>query len=214
MKKIYERKGRKWLNEYFDNGEHLVIKLSKINSEENYSVFIDYNDFERVKLYNLSVKSRLLKNGELFYSVCGRFGGLTFLHQFIMYDGDIMNSSKYINNKIVIDHINNNRFDNRKENLRFISQKENIINKTLSAKGYRYNAKHNEYIVRITNKENRRIYLGSYKTEKEADEIYLKACLILGYDKIGNDIHNRVKNNNIKLTEEDYNHRHLSKLIK
>ena len=49
MKKIYEKKGSKWNNEYFDNGDDIIIKISKEESKEIYDILIDKEDFDKVK---------------------------------------------------------------------------------------------------------------------------------------------------------------------
>jgi len=82
-------------------------------------------------------------------------------------DWDILNSSQ--NNSI--DHINGNKLDNRIENLRLVTHQENGFNRT-TAKGY-YNNPNGTYQtgIRLNGKS---IHLGTYKTEEEAREAYLR----------------------------------------
>jgi hypothetical protein len=76
-------------------------------------------------------------------------------------------------NKRCVDHINNNKKDNRLENLRFVSSSENSMNRKISnrntsgIKGITFYKKYNKYRVRITinNKEK---FIGYYKTLEEA----------------------------------------------
>ena len=49
MEKIYEKRGSKWNNEYFDNGDDIIIKISKEESKEIYDILIDKEDFDKVK---------------------------------------------------------------------------------------------------------------------------------------------------------------------
>lgn len=205
MKKIYKKKGIKWLNEYFEVDNYIMLRISKEETRESYDVLIDYDDFERVKQHGYSVKKRNLKNGSIFYSVVFRGNGMSFLHQLIMKE-DVEKHD----NEVVIDHINKNRFDNRKSNLRVVSQKINVINK--SHKGYTYDVKTNKYHTRISF-DNNRVFIGSYRTENEANEMYLKCCLLVGLDKISEDVRNRIKENNIVLTDKDFDNKYVKKII-
>lgn len=97
---------------------------------------------------------------------------------------------------MVIDHINHNTLDNRKENLRVCTQYENCMNKDtnkvkLSAnssgyKGVRLNQKKGTrkgapvtytYWESFIHYKGKRIYLGNFKTKEEAHEAYCKACV-------------------------------------
>jgi hypothetical protein len=76
-------------------------------------------------------------------------------------------------NKKSVDHINNNKIDNRLINLRWCSQSENIQNANLSkrnttgVKGISYNKKNNKYHVLIMiNKKHK--HIGYFKTLEEA----------------------------------------------
>lgn len=82
--------------------------------------------------------------------------------------------------KVCIDHIDRNKLNNQKSNLRVCTYSQNAHNckdysnkKTSKYKGV-YN-KGNSYVSRISF-EGKRIYLGSFKTEKEAAKIYNKAA--------------------------------------
>jgi hypothetical protein len=87
----------------------------------------------------------------------------------------------YVPKNMVVDHINGDSLDNRKENLRICHQKENsrnknhlINNKTSVFKGVSLN-KANTWTAQISTKEYGKIYLGSFATEIEAAEEYNKA---------------------------------------
>jgi hypothetical protein len=69
----------------------------------------------------------------------------------------------------IIDHINHIRTDNRVENLRIGTQKQNTFNRT--AKGYSFNGEKYYACIKVNNKS---INLGSYDTEAEARDAYLK----------------------------------------
>ena len=79
-------------------------------------------------------------------------------------------------NKLHIDHINRNKFDNRRENLRLLDTTRNLLNsdKRISAKGFDFHKKENKYRVRmkINGKE---VFVGNFRTEEEARKAYIEA---------------------------------------
>jgi len=81
--------------------------------------------------------------------------------------------------KLVIDHINHEKSDNRVENLRVVTNRENSINKDTK---YKYTSKYtgvyffkrnNKWGAVIRNNGNQE-YLGRFKTEIEAHNAYQK----------------------------------------
>jgi hypothetical protein len=86
-------------------------------------------------------------------------------------------------NKKCIDHINNEKLDNRIENLRFVSHSENNINKRIgknnksSCKGVYFNKNKQKWISLITfNKKS--FYLGEFKNIDDAIKKRKVACLL------------------------------------
>jgi hypothetical protein len=76
--------------------------------------------------------------------------------------------------KIVIDHINEDRFDNRLSNLQLLSTRENLSkskkNKTSNYTGVRFKKGKYESQITINNKS---IYLGRFDDEYEAHLCYM-----------------------------------------
>ena len=108
----------------------------------------------------------------------------THIHRYL--HRDIMDAVK----GQVIDHINGNQLDNRKENLRFCTQLENVWNTRRKPgstgfigvydssshcikKGYVLKKK---YATRIT-VEGRELWLGRYETPEEASKVYQEALI-------------------------------------
>ena len=72
---------------------------------------------------------------------------------------------KCSNKKLVVDHLNRNRLDNRYSNLRWTTQANNAKNR--KAIGYSWDDNRKKYIVRYKNK-----FYGRYNTAKEAERAY------------------------------------------
>ena len=81
--------------------------------------------------------------------------------------------------KIEVDHINQNKLDNRKSNLRLCSHSQNGINKYKQSnnssgfKGVCFNKRRQKFMAFI-NKDKKRTYIGYFETAEEAGKAYDK----------------------------------------
>lgn len=140
------------------------VILRNTYADEVGRTFVDLEDIELIKNYKWYLTgsgyamTRMSKNKQL------------FLHRLIM------NPKK----DKVIDHINGDPLDNRKENLRICTQSENLLNRKLSKNnttgvaGVKYDKHRKSYVARIT-VEGKEIYLGQYSTLQEAKKIRFEA---------------------------------------
>lgn len=71
----------------------------------------------------------------------------------------------------ILDHINQNKIDNRICNLRSVSNKENTWNS--KSKGYTWDKRSNKWLSRIM-VDNKSKHLGYFNTEEEAKLAYIK----------------------------------------
>ena len=78
----------------------------------------------------------------------------------------------------MVDHINGNSLDNRKENLRIVTNRENMLNTSVHRSGRLFGAifhkKANKWMSQIRVKGIKK-HLGMFKTEHEAHQAYIKA---------------------------------------
>ena len=132
---------------------------------------IDNEDIEKICLYTWCIKDRKGQDKRL---VSMSNGTMVFMHRLIM---------GVTNEDIVVDHINHNQFDNRKENLRLCNAWENSMNTSLSKNNTSgvngvsrlSNGKYRAYI----NLNHQQIYLGRYNTLQEAKEARHQASIKL-----------------------------------
>lgn len=151
------------LNEivYYNNYVEIIIYDS--DSKEKSRAIIDNEDVEKVINYKWhQTTGGYIKNTEL-----------GMLHRYIL---NINND----NDNLVVDHINHNTLDNRKNNLRVCTQKDNVKN-TIIAKnnnsgvtGIGWMLSRNKWRVRIS-LDHKQIYLGLFDDFEEAIRVRQEA---------------------------------------
>ena len=147
-------------NEIIEYDDYAEIILYDKDNNEVARTMIDLECIESVKKYKW-----YLKQGGY---VCRE--NANYLHRFIMNPPDDM----------VVDHINRNKLDNRRENLRICTPHENSFNasikrnNTSGVPGVSFDKSRNKWVAYITiNKERKN--LGLYKTKEEAIEARRRA---------------------------------------
>lgn len=124
------------------------------------SVKVDDTDYEK---YN-HLRWHLSSTG---YAVRRTNGETIRLHRLIMNCPEGM----------VVDHLNGNKLDCRRNNMRICSQKENSCNRH-NTKGYCYDKSKGRWMVRYRGK-----FCGRYNTEEEAKKAYQLFCSGQEYKK-------------------------------
>lgn len=143
------------LNDIVIHDDHAEIILCNRFNEPHSRTLIDLDDIDKVK----DIRWCYNGNGEVHNREVGS------LHRFIMNAPDDM----------VVDHINHNRLDNRKQNLRICTARENSFNKKIginNTSGYKGIIKINgRYRVTISC-DNIHYNLGTFNTIEEALKAY------------------------------------------
>lgn len=146
----------------------IVIPVkSKVHGE--HTIFIDGEDFDKVKDYKWSVH----KDHNNFYALSKINGKTIKMHRLLL------GFPKHI-----VDHKNGNGLDNRRENLRTCLHAENMYNRKKQSKtssiykGVYFNKQCKKYKANI--KINGKLmYLGLFEDEREAAEEYNKKAVEL-----------------------------------
>ena len=125
-------------------------------TQEGKEFYFDKEDYDKIKSHYWSINN-------LGYVQSVIKGKITLFHRFVL------NPPK---NK-VIDHINHNRNDNRRENLRIVTDKENCENRKITNRntsgvvGVFWSKAHNKWIAHIGSKR-KKIVLGHFKNFEDA----------------------------------------------
>lgn len=127
-------------------------KIKLTNCKE--FMFIDESDFE----FASSKKWHKSKDG---YASTGSYDPLTQKSSAVKFHILIMGRQ----DGLVLDHINMNKLDNRRENLRFVTRQVNNINRNF--RGVCYSERDKSWRAYIT-LNRKQISLGYYKSENEA----------------------------------------------
>lgn len=128
---------------------------------------------ESGKIYGPNGKEIVRKHtkGYIFMNIYNGGDNKSLLgHQFAYY---------YVHGEVVdcIDHINGIKSDNRISNLRKVTNQQNSFNKP-NSRGYYYEKSSGKYKSQIgitVDNTKKRIFLGRYDTEQEANNAYLEA---------------------------------------
>lgn len=141
---------KKYKNEYITYDNYSILQI--IGNNKNIKVLIDTEDINKLKLHSWRINDK----GYIISDINRK---KVRIHNFIL-------NRDTSNPKIVCDHVNRNKLDNRKCNLRIVSQKENNKNR-ISKKGKYYTKKKNKWFAYYL--VNRRMHsLGYHNTEEEA----------------------------------------------
>lgn len=163
-----------WSMDYRKHPE-IILKdtfaIIKVNYKDvTFDILIDLDDVEKCKKYSWQVVS--LRSDFTYFRNCEG----TLLHRYIV------DCPK----EMVVDHINHDTLDNRKNNLRICTFRENVNNRSLinkkSKSGHTFiTIKGTKFVVRIKKK-----LLGSFETLEEALEVRNKYLGELKQDDVNN----------------------------
>lgn len=139
----------------------MIIKIKECDC------LIDNDDFDKIKQFEWKIN----KGGHA-VAYCRSLKKRVFMHR-------IINRTPY---GMDTDHINQNPLDNRKCNLRTATRSENVQNKNKFIKGhsvYKGVTKDKKSWIARIGYNNKKLYIGRYKTEKDAAIAYNQKALAL-----------------------------------
>lgn len=143
-------------NEIIDCGDYyeVCIYSGKSEQKEVARTKIDKEDLEKVKNYKwyLNGTGYVVSNNK----ISNDKNIIIFLHHIIL--------SKKVG--FMIDHLNHDILDNRKQNLRYATRSQNIMNQK-SSRGYSWYKKNKKWVAYIQ-KDNKKIHLGYFTNEQDA----------------------------------------------
>jgi hypothetical protein len=153
---------------------HLVQALSQgaklLPLTQDKFAIVDAADFPHLSRYNWCV----VKTDNTCYAARYRKRKQTFMHRLIT----------SAPSHLVVDHINHNGLDNRKDNLRLCTRAQNALNQrprkgtSSKYKGVYWHERDKRFYAQISHK-GRRFHLGSFKSEIAAAHAYDKKALEL-----------------------------------
>lgn len=157
-KECYIKNQKRNKNDYLQKDDYCELRIENKFNNRQVTVLISNEDIEKVKLVNWGACYDKTING---YYIRGRIG-----KQHIQLHRLITNCSK----GLVVDHINRNTLDNRRENLRVCTNRENILNRKNNVyenemTGINYHIRRKKYCLIIQNR-----HIGIYKTIEEAKQ--------------------------------------------
>lgn len=153
------------LNEIIIDGDIAKIKLYDSKQNEIGEAIIDTEDVDRVKNYKWRVKLGGTNRSKCNCVLTGN-AKETYTNSLHRH---IMNCPK----SLYVDHINGNRFDNRKSNLRICTNQENCFNtvklctNTSGYKGVNLDKSRNKWVSEIKF-SGKKIFIGRYNNIEEA----------------------------------------------
>lgn len=143
--------------------------MKKIPLTRGYEAIVDDVDYPSVSQYKWHA---VPKGPGLIYAVRESMHKKIYLHRDIM---------KLENSGQIVDHINHNCLDNRRENLRIVTPTQNQQNArrhkagTSKYKGVYWNKQLGKWEAKIRTPSGKRVRLGSYEKEEAAADAYNKA---------------------------------------
>lgn len=167
------------MEKYIDcKGYEGIYKVSNYGNVKSLSRYIENGNGGYYSKEKLLKPTENKVNGYLYVSLCGNGNIKKYaIHKLVAIS--FLNNIPDGTNKIVVDHIDNNKLNNNLSNLQLITNRENtskISKGNCNSIGVYFYARINRFRARIR-VNGKRICLGQFKTELEASNAYQKALL-------------------------------------
>lgn len=145
--------------------------MRKLPLSRGYEAVVDDVDYPLVSQHKWYA---IPKGNGLVYAVRDSMDKKIYLHRAIMQPE---------NSHQIVDHINHNCLDNRRENLRIVTSTQNQQNsrghrnKTSKYRGVYWNSQRSKWESKIRVPSGKRIHLGAFSDENEAAQAYKSASM-------------------------------------
>jgi len=137
-------------NKVIYNDTDVEIVLTNKNLDEIGRLIVSAEDYYKVSKYRWNLSNGHARNQKIGY-----------IHRLLM----------DVDSNLVVDHIDGNGLNNKRDNLRVCNQGDNSKNRVNSAKkkilGVNFNKQKKKWVAQISN-NSKLVYLGAFKTKEEA----------------------------------------------
>ena len=174
-----------------DGTTHIFVESNNKRFPGKHTIIIDTEDWDKVKEHRWSIKAGShdttpyattnIPHPDGLWRISPYDGKRRRKHTLLHMHTLIKNSSQ---KKLVVDHINHNGLDNRKENLRTVTRAKNhqnrrpLVGGTSSYKGVCWHKRDKKWISQIKS-AGKKVWIGAFSCEHQAALAYNKKALEL-----------------------------------
>jgi hypothetical protein len=149
-------------NDYIINEDGTVsIKITH-KGTEMFTIISESDFLEKVKDFSTKWYAQYSKNNNSYYAMCRNVNSPHIqLHRFILFPPDDM----------LVDHINHDTLDNRRDNLRIVTHSQNQLNRKKPGAGVYWYKPYGKWRVRCR-VDKKEVHVGYFDNKEDAERAY------------------------------------------